>query len=68
MKELAGKGVKCGVVTEARRGSITKNWSAPAEAGWGCYQSKHPTAINIQNPIRWSRTCFLPSYGSKAKN
>jgi hypothetical protein len=46
MKELEGKGVKCGAVTEARWGSIT-SIHLPGGGELGLYQPKHPTALKL---------------------
>lgn len=46
MKELEGKGMKCGPVTEARWGSIT-SIHLPGGGELGLYQPKHPTAIGL---------------------
>jgi catechol 2,3-dioxygenase-like lactoylglutathione lyase family enzyme len=46
MKELAGKGVQCSVVTEARWGSIT-SIHLPGGGELGLYQPKHPTALSL---------------------
>jgi len=47
MKELEGKGVKCGPVTEARWGSIT-SIHLPGGGELGLYQPKHPTALGLR--------------------
>jgi catechol 2,3-dioxygenase-like lactoylglutathione lyase family enzyme len=44
MRVLAGRGVTCAAVEEARWGSITKI-ALPSGAEVGLYQPKHPTAI-----------------------
>jgi predicted enzyme related to lactoylglutathione lyase len=44
MRSLAGRGVVCAAVEEARWGSITKI-TLPSGAEVGLYQPKHPTAI-----------------------
>jgi hypothetical protein len=44
IRSLAGRGVACGAVEEARWGSITKI-PLPSGAKVGLYQPKHPTAI-----------------------
>jgi catechol 2,3-dioxygenase-like lactoylglutathione lyase family enzyme len=44
MRTLAGRGVTCSAVEEARWGSITKI-SLPSGAEVGLYQPKHPTAL-----------------------
>ena len=46
MRSLAGRGVVCAAVEEARWGSITKI-TLPSGAEVGLYQPKHPTAIGI---------------------
>jgi len=46
MKDLAGKGVQCSAVTEARWGSIT-SIHLPGGGELGLYQPKHPTAIGL---------------------
>jgi catechol 2,3-dioxygenase-like lactoylglutathione lyase family enzyme len=46
MKELAGKGVKCGAVTEAPWGSST-SIHLPSGGELGLYQPKHPTALGL---------------------
>ena len=46
MRELAGKGVKCSAVTEARWGSITKI-QLPGGGELGLYQPKHSTALGL---------------------
>jgi predicted enzyme related to lactoylglutathione lyase len=46
MKELSGKGVQCGPVTEARWGSLT-TIHLPGGGELGLYQPKHPTAIGL---------------------
>ena len=46
MNDLAKKGVKCGAVTEARWGSVTKI-QLPGGGELGLYQPKHPTALNL---------------------
>jgi catechol 2,3-dioxygenase-like lactoylglutathione lyase family enzyme len=47
INELAGKGVKCGAVTEARWGSVTTIY-LPGGGELGLYQPKHPTALNLR--------------------
>ena len=44
MRALAGRGVECSEVEEARWGSITKI-ALPSGAEVGLYQPRHPTAI-----------------------
>lgn len=44
MRVLAGRGVTCSAVEEARWGSIT-NLALPSGAEVGLYQPKHPTAV-----------------------
>jgi hypothetical protein len=44
MHSLAGRGLACGAVEEARWGSITKI-TLPSGAEVGLYQPKHPTAV-----------------------
>lgn len=44
MRALAGRGVACSAVEEARWGSITKI-ALPSGGEVGLYQPKHPTAI-----------------------
>jgi hypothetical protein len=44
MRALAGRGVVCSPVEEARWGSITKI-ALPSGADVGLYQPKHPTAV-----------------------
>jgi catechol 2,3-dioxygenase-like lactoylglutathione lyase family enzyme len=44
MRALAGRGVTCSPVEEARWGSITKV-RLPSGAEIGLYQPKHPTAV-----------------------
>jgi catechol 2,3-dioxygenase-like lactoylglutathione lyase family enzyme len=44
MRALAGRGVACAPVEEARWGSITKI-KLPSGAELGLYQPKHPTAL-----------------------
>jgi catechol 2,3-dioxygenase-like lactoylglutathione lyase family enzyme len=46
MKELAGKGVQCSAVTEARWGSLT-SIQLPGGGELGLYQPKHPTALEL---------------------
>jgi catechol 2,3-dioxygenase-like lactoylglutathione lyase family enzyme len=46
MQDLAGKGVQCSAVTEARWGSIT-SIQLPGGGELGLYQPKHPTALGI---------------------
>jgi catechol 2,3-dioxygenase-like lactoylglutathione lyase family enzyme len=46
MNELAGKGVQCSAVTEARWGSIT-SIHLPGGGELGLYQPKHPTALGL---------------------
>jgi hypothetical protein len=46
MEELVAKGVQCGVVTEARWGSIT-SIQLPGGGELGLYQPKHPTALGL---------------------
>jgi catechol 2,3-dioxygenase-like lactoylglutathione lyase family enzyme len=46
MKELAGKGVQCGAVTEAPWGSST-SIQLPSGGELGLYQPKHPTALGL---------------------
>ncbi len=46
MKELDGKGVQCGAVTEARWGSIT-TIHLPGGGKLGLYQPRHPTAVDL---------------------
>ena len=46
MKELAGKGVHCSAVTEARWGSST-SIQLPGGGELGLYQPKHPTALGL---------------------
>jgi catechol 2,3-dioxygenase-like lactoylglutathione lyase family enzyme len=46
MSELAGKGVKCGAITEARWGSVT-SIHLPGGGELGLYQPKHPTALGL---------------------
>jgi hypothetical protein len=46
IQELAGKGVHCGAVTEARWGSIT-SIQLPGGGELGLYQPKHPTALGL---------------------
>jgi len=46
MRELRGKGVQCGEVTEARWGSVTAI-HLPGGGELGLYQPKHPTAIGL---------------------
>jgi hypothetical protein len=43
---LAGKGVRCPEVQEARWGSITKI-ALPGGGEVGLYQPKHPTALGL---------------------
>jgi hypothetical protein len=45
MRTLAGRGVACSAVEEARWGSITKI-TLPSGGEVGLYQPKHPTAID----------------------
>lgn len=45
MRALAGRGVACAPVEEARWGTITKI-ALPGGAEVGLYQPKHPTAID----------------------
>jgi catechol 2,3-dioxygenase-like lactoylglutathione lyase family enzyme len=45
MRTLAGRGVVCKAVEEARWGSVTKI-ALPSGAEVGLYQPKHPTAID----------------------
>jgi hypothetical protein len=45
MRTLAGRGVACSAVEEARWGSITKI-ALPSGAEVGLYQPKHPTAVD----------------------
>jgi hypothetical protein len=45
MRALAGRGVTCSAVEEARWGSITKI-TLPSGAEVGLYQPKHPTAVD----------------------
>jgi hypothetical protein len=45
MRSLAGHGVVCAAVEEARWGSITKI-TLPSGAEVGLYQPRHPTAID----------------------
>lgn len=44
MRALAGRGVECSAVEEARWGSITKI-TLPGGGKLGLYQPRHPTAI-----------------------
>lgn len=46
MEELAGKGVQCSAITEARWGSIT-SIQLPGGGEIGLYQPKHPTALEL---------------------
>ena len=46
MQKLAGKGVQCSAVTEARWGSIT-SIDLPGGGTLGLYQPKHPTALGL---------------------
>ena len=47
MASLAGKGVKCSEVQEARWGSITKV-QLPGGGTVGLYQPKHPLAVGLK--------------------
>jgi catechol 2,3-dioxygenase-like lactoylglutathione lyase family enzyme len=46
MNELAGKGVKCGAVTEAPWG-LSTSIHLPGGGELGLYQPKHPTALSL---------------------
>jgi catechol 2,3-dioxygenase-like lactoylglutathione lyase family enzyme len=46
IQDLAGKGVHCGAVTEARWGSVT-SIDLPGGGTVGLYQPKHPTALGL---------------------
>lgn len=46
MRALAGRGVVCSAVEEARWGSITKI-TLPSGGELGLYQPRHPTAIEV---------------------